>query len=528
MAGPVDPRLWSRAAATKTYMVAGVAVGTATAVALVGQAWLLARIISTAFWLTEQDAVFPFGGLVPALGVLAAVVAVRAVLMWFNSWLAHRSAARVKSQLRTDIIVARLAAPRDGSTSTGQLVQMVTKGLDNLDGYFGRYLPQLALAVTVPLVVGTAILFTNWEATLVVALTLPLIPVFMILIGLATKAKMDRSWRTQSRLGRHFSDLVTGLPTLQAFGRASSQRTGLVANEEEHRVQTMSTLRVTFLSGGVLELLSTYSVALVAVPIGLQLAFGHLDLLTGMFILILVPEVYLPVRQVGVHYHDSADGIAAAEEAFAVIDAAAASGHRDTTGDALRFDDVTVAFGDHTVLDGFTAHVASGEVVALTGRSGCGKSTALSVLMGFLSPDSGRVSVPGDVAWVGQEPGMVTGTIADNVRLGAPDADHAAVVDALAGAGASDLDPERHVGDRGEGLSAGERRRVALARALLRIDAGARWLVLDEPTAGLDVDTEATVIESLRRSGTGTLVVTHRPALIDAADRVIAMEQVRS
>ena len=579
MPGPIDPRLWSRASATKTYMVAGVVVGTVTSVVLVAQAWLLAKLISTAFHLRglpgdlnavlpgSENAAYPLGGLAPSLGALGGIIAIRAVLMWFNSWLAHRSAARVKSQLRTDIIAARLASPHDATLTTGQLVQVVTKGLDNLDGYFGRYLPQLALAITVPAVVGTAILVTDWESTLVVILTLPLIPLFMILIGLATQAKMDRSWRTQSRLGNHFNDLVVGLPTLQAFGRAAAQRKGLKINEGNHRAQTMSTLRVSFLSGGVLELVATYSVALVAVPIGLQLAFGHMDLMTGLFVLILVPEVYLPVRQVGVHYHDSVDGITAAEEAFAAIDAGSHPAPQTDPANpspanpspanpspaGIIFDAVTVGYSENMVLDRhsentvldrysenmvldeFCEHIAPGEVVALVGPSGCGKSTALHVLMGFLTPASGTVHAGGmslgdprwrrQFAWVGQTPGMINGTVADNVRLGDPDASDDALRNALLRAGAGDMALGHHVGDGGEGLSAGERRRVAIARALLRVDAGSAWMILDEPTAGLDADTEASVIETLRGSGTGVLVVTHRPAVMEAADRVITMER---
>lgn len=581
MAGPVDPRLWRRARATRSYLIAGIAVGTVTAVAVVAQAWLLARLVSTAFHRTGLPVGlgevppmpdYPFGTVAAALGVLALVIAVRAALAWFNSWLAHRAAARVKSQLRADIMAARLAAPTDSTLSTGQLIQVVTRGLDHLDGYFGRYLPQLALAITVPAIVGTAILLTDWESTLVVALTLPLIPLFMVLIGLATRAQMDKSWRTQSRLANHFSDLVAGLPTLQSFGRAAAQRTGLEANERRHRRQTMATLRVTFLSGGVLELLATYSVALVAVPIGLQLAFGRMDLLTGLFVLILVPEVYLPVRQVGVHYHDSVDGIAAAEEAFAVIDAAAqvtptppagpagpgtgtAPGAGTTAGagagtavpdlaasvdPGLHLSEVTVRHGERTVLDHFTLDVAPGEVVALTGPSGCGKSTALAALMGFREPDAGSIMVRGQfdagprttaaerrdlLAWVGQEPRLLRGTVAENVRLGDTEASAAQVRSALERA-ATTLAPDHQVLDRDTGLSAGERRRVALARALLRVDAGAEWLILDEPTAGLDTDSEARVIATLRASGIGALVVTHRPAVIAAANRVVELSPV--
>lgn len=541
MAGAIDHRLLTRARATRTYLVAGVAVGSATATLVVCQAWLLSRLVAGVFETRSLDGL-PFGGLLPALGLLALVIAGRAALAWFNSWLAHRSAAAVKSQLRADIINARLRAPGRTQTSTGSLIALLSHGLDALDGYFARYLPQLALAVTVPLIVGVAILTQDVLSAMIVAITLPLIPLFMVLIGLATKAKMAKSWRTQRRLANHFADLVTGLPTLQAFGRARNQTIGLDKTEKKHRSETMSTLRVTFLSGFALELLATYSVALVAVPVGLLIVDQKMDLLTGLFVLILVPEVYLPVRQVGLHYHDSIDGIAAADDAFAVIEAAGgkpgtvpAPALADAT---ITFDRVGFTYPDAKVpaLADLSAEVRPGEVVALAGPSGCGKSTALALLMGFQFPTEGSISV-GDrqlfefdidswraqLAWVAQEPGLTSGTIADNVALGNPDASPAAIADALRRAGAPDLAPDRIVDDAGENLSAGEIRRIAMARALLRIDAGARLLVLDEPTAGLDSDTEAAVIAGVRRSGAGALVVTHRPAVLAAADRVIEL-----
>ncbi|NNG19860.1 thiol reductant ABC exporter subunit CydD [Naumannella sp. ID2617S] len=543
MAGPIDRRLLTRARATRGFLVASVAVGSATALLVVAQAWLLSRVVARAFDAASTPgaaARFPFGGLAAALGVLAVVLLGRAGLAWLGSWLAHRSAAAVKSQLRADIIDARLSAPGATRVPTGQLSALLTQGLDALDGYYARYLPQLALALTVPAIVGVAILTADFTSTVVVALTLPLIPVFMVLIGLATKARMNRSWRVQTRLANHFGDLVAGLPTLQVFGRARAQERGLVITERRHRSETMSTLRVSFLSSFVLELLATYSVALVAVPIGLRLVEGHLSLATGLFVLILVPECYLPVRQVGVHYHDSVDGIAAADEAFAIIEGAQRTGGSTapSAGVPIRFAGVGVrhAGSDVDSLSDFSMTLAPGEVVALTGPSGCGKSTALAVLMGFLVPSAGRVMV-GDadlaeldlarwrrsLAWVGQQPGVVAGTIADNVRLGDPDADEAAVTAALRAAGAEALAPERPVGDDGSELSAGELRRVAVARALLRLRAGAGLLVLDEPTAGLDADAEARVIESVRRSGAGALVVTHRPAVLAAADRVVRL-----
>lgn len=508
---------------------------------VVCQAWLLSRLIAHVFETRSLEGL-PFGGLAAGLSLLVLVIAGRAGLAWFNSWIAHRSAAAVKSQLRADIMAARLRAPGRTHTSTGTLIALLSHGLDALDGYFARYLPQLMLALTVPLIVGAAILSANLTAALIVAVSLPLIPVFMVLVGLATKAKMAKSWRVHHRLANHFADLVTGLPTLQAFGRAKNQVIGLEKTETKHRSETMSTLRVSFLSSFVLELLATYSVALVAVPIGLLLVTGELNLVTGLFVLILVPEVYLPVRQVGVHYHDSVDGIAAADEAFAVIEAAGGKpGTKPAPGlekASVVFDGVSFTYpgADRESLADFSVEVRPGEIVALAGPSGCGKSTALGLLMGFWAPSSGEIRV-GDaqlweldpsswraqLAWVAQEPGLITGTIADNVALGDPGASPERIAAALRAVGGGGLDPARVLGDAGENLSAGEIRRIAVARALLRIEAGAKLLVLDEPTAGLDADTEAALLEGVRRSGAGALVVTHREAALAAADRVVTL-----
>ena len=549
MAGPIDPRLLTRARATRGFLIASVVVGSATALLVVAQAWLLSRIVARVFDAGAQPSAaeaarLPFGGLAAALGMLALVIAGRAVLAWFGSWLAHRSAAAVKSQLRADIIDARLAAPGATRVPTGQLVALLGQGLDALDGYYARYLPQLVLALTVPLIVGVTILTADLTSTIVVALTLPLIPLFMVLIGLATKVKLDRSWRTQTRLANHFADLVAGLPTLQVFGRAQAQEKGLVLTEQKHRSETMSTLRVSFLSSFALELLATYSVALVAVPIGLRLVEGNIDLTTGLFVLILVPECYLPVRQVGVHYHDSIDGITAADEAFAIIEGADAvrGRERGAAPDPAAVEVQLAGIGvrhpgaETDALTDFSLAVRPGEVVALSGHSGSGKSTALAVLMGFLTPTTGRVLV-GDtdlatidpaawrarLAYVAQQPGVINASLAENVRLGDPAADDAAVAEALRRAGAGELDPARAVGDDGVELSAGELRRVAVARALLRLDAGAGLLVLDEPTAGLDAAAEQAVIEAVRRSGASALVVSHRDAVLAAADRVVRL-----
>ncbi len=587
--GPLDPRLLRRGRATLGYLIAGVAVGSATAVLTIVQAWALSSALGEIF---ETHLL---GVLSWAVPVLVAVFAGKGVLAWLNQWLAQRASAAVKSRLRRDVLAARLADPVRPEPSTASLVTLLTQGLDALDGYYSKYLPQLVLAVTVPLIIGVAILTSDFTSALIVALTLPLIPIFMALVGWTTEARTRKRWRVQTRLAGHFADLIAGLPTLQVFGRARAQAEGLRRTEAAHRRETMGTLRISFLSALVLELLASLSVAIVAVAIGFRVVFHEVDLTTAFFVLILAPEVYLPVRQVGVHYHDAADGMAAAESAFAIIEGAeqapdgstdsgvdSSDRHRSTTTspvehartspgtppqvepaethpDAAPFATLGTGMGTGTgtgqqhppllritgltvsypgaaapILDDVGLAARTGELTVITGASGTGKTTLLYALMGFVAPASGRFlldGVPADttarrarIAWVGQTPGMVNGTIADNVRLGVPDATDDAVRTALRLAGGESLDHRRGVGDDGEGLSAGERRRVAAARALLRVRRGdADLLVLDEPTAGLDGATESALLDAVAGLGVTTIAVSHRPAVIARADQVLRL-----
>ena len=531
--GPLDPRLLRRGRATLTYLILGVAVGSLTALLTIVQAWALAHALGDIF------ATHTVTVLAQLTWLLVAVFAGKAVLAWLNQWLAHRAAAAVKSRLRRDVLAARLANPVDPHASTASLVTLLTQGLDALDGYYSKYLPQLVLAVTVPLIIGVAILTADFASAVIVAVTLPLIPIFMALVGWTTQARTRKRWRVQTVLAGHFADLIAGLPTLQVFGRARAQAQGLQRTETEHRRETMATLRLSFLSALVLELLSTLSVAIVAVGIGFRVVFYQVDLTTAFFVLILAPEAYLPVRQVGVHYHDAADGMAAAESAFEIIesvpaDVASSAGDRVPGAAVLELDALTHTYpdADAPALTGTDLVVHAGELAVITGASGAGKTTLLNALMGFLEPTGGRILLDGAagdaasrrerIAWVSQNPGMINGSIADNVRLGDPGASVGDVVLALERAGGASLDPSRGVGDEGEGLSAGERRRVAVARALLRVASGrADLLVLDEPTAGLDAATETALLDAVAALDVTTLAVSHRPAVIARADQVL-------
>ncbi len=546
MAAPLDKRLIQRATAVRFFLIAVAIIGIATSALVIVQAWLIARAVSGVFATKTIHFDGPFPHLIYYVIALLAIFVLRAILSWLTAVAAHRCSASVKSTLRTDICSAHLQNSSD-STSSATMIHLVTSGLDALDGYFERYLPQLVMAAFIPLMIVATIWIYDVRSALIIIATIPLIPIFMILIGLATQEAIDKRYRLLTRLSNHFADLIAGLPTLQVFGRARAQRQALMKAEDDFRSVTMKTLRMAFLSGGVLELLATLSVALVAVTIGFRVVAGELDLYTSLFILILAPEAYLPIRMVGVHFHDSANGSAAASAAFDLIEAAQSRPHGRCDADDLScsrivMDDVRVeAREGKDRLQGCSLIIEPGQTVAIIGTTGAGKSTALSALMGFVPLDGGSITIAGkelseidlpswhrQIAWVGQNPGMIRGTIADNVAMGGRGRAVSAEVirSALDRCGAAHLDAQRSVGDDGEGLSAGERRRVALARALVAIEcANARLLIMDEPTAGLDQTTEAAVISTLKSLGVTVVVVTHRESILAIADQIVRIDQ---
>ncbi|MFF1764638.1 thiol reductant ABC exporter subunit CydD [Streptomyces sp. NPDC058249] len=539
---PIDPRLLRYARATRLFLMAVVGLGVAGAALVIAQAMLIAEVVVGAFQhgLSAADLSMP-------LGLLAAVAIGRAVVSWLTELAAHRASAAVKSELRGRLLerAAQLGPGWLSGQRTGSLVALATRGVDALDDYFSRYLPQLGLAVVVPVAVLARIVTEDWVSAGIIVGTLPLIPLFMILIGWATRTQMDRQWRLLSRLSGHFLDVVAGLPTLKVFGRAKAQAESIRKITDEYRQATMRTLRIAFLSSFALELLATISVALVAVTIGMRLVHGEMDLYVGLVILVLAPEAYLPLRQVGAQYHAAAEGLAAAEEIFSVLETPVpASGSQQVPTGEVAFEGVTVRYPGRSVdaVSDTSFTVEPGETVALVGPSGVGKSTLLNVLLGFVSPAAGRVRVGGvdlaeadldawrsRVAWVPQRPHLYAASIAENVRLARPDADDAALRRALDDAGAADFVDalpagiDTVLGEDGAGLSAGQRQRLALARAFL---ADRPVLLLDEPTASLDGATEAAVVEAVRRLAVGrtVLLVVHRPALLGVADRVVQLE----
>ncbi|MCM2412888.1 thiol reductant ABC exporter subunit CydD [Streptomyces sp. RKAG290] len=540
---PIDPRLLRHARATRLFLVAVVALGLAGAALVIAQAMLVAEVVVGGF----EDGLTGSGLCTPLL-LLAAVALGRALVSWLTELAAYRAGAAVKSELRGRLLdrAAALGPEWLSGQRTGSLVALATRGIDALDDYFSRYLPQLGLAVVVPVAVLARVVTEDWISAAIIVVTLPLIPLFMILIGWATQSRMDRQWRLLSRLSGHFLDVVAGLPTLKVFGRAKAQAESIRSITSQYRLATLRTLRIAFLSSFALELLATLSVALVAVTIGMRLVHGELDLYTGLVVLILAPEAYLPLRQVGAQYHAAAEGLSAAEEIFSVLETEPRTGGTKDVPKSMRLEleGVTVRHEGRTEpsLAAASLVVDEGETVALVGPSGVGKSTLLNVVLGFAEPDEGRVQVGGEdlaalsperwrerIAWVPQRPHLFAGTIAENVRLARPEADDSAVTAALRDAGAHDFVTELPdgartlLGEDGAGLSAGQRQRLALARVFL---ADRPVLLLDEPTASLDGETEAGIVGAVRRLAAGrtVLLVVHRPALLSVADRVVTLE----
>lgn len=546
---PLDPRLVRRSRAARGFLVAGGALAVVQAAAIIAVAWSIATLV---VGLIEG---MPMSAAWPALVVLVVAACVRALASWAWELVGATGAQRVKRELRAELLAALERRPGGiAGFSSARIATLLGPGLDALDDYFGRYLPQLVLTV----VATPACIAAAWIADplsgLVLVIVLPLIPVFMALIGMATAAVQRRQWESLSVLSRGFLEVVGGLSTLMLYGRAERQARRIREVTDGYRRHTMKVLRITFLSGFTLEFAASLSVALVAVSIGLRLVAGDMSLAPGLFVLVLAPEVFLPLRNVGAAFHASTAGVTAADDAFALLDAAEAGsgatdvagtvaplgrvvGHEDASAppshSGLVVAGLAVDRGDRRVIDGLDAVVAPGSLVAVTGPSGSGKSTFFAALLGFAPVAAGQLSWDGGplgdrgrelVAWAGQSPMLLAGTVADNVRLGDEAADPALLDRAFAVAGV-DVPAERVLGQGGAGLSGGQAQRVAIARAVHRLLARRLpLLLLDEPTSAQDAGRESALVDGLRElcdGGVAVLVATHRPALLDAADGFI-------
>ncbi|WP_378736809.1 ABC transporter ATP-binding protein/permease [Nocardia brasiliensis] len=586
---PVDPRLWRYARSARRYLALSVALSLVITGSIVVAAVMLARVLAG---VVTDPGRRTLGTWTTELLVLAFAIGCRVLATWLQSRLAHRAGAGVVAELETAVLTAGARLPpRELETRRTELAVVVGTGLSGLRGYLIGYVPALLLAVLVPPIVLAVIALHDPISGLIVVITLPLIPIFMILIGLLTQGRAEATLAATTRLSDQLLDLFAGMPTLRALGResgvAESGPVGMdsgsesgavrassaadVANSADARPgtmaprvrelgdalrrRTMRALRIAFLSSMVLEMLATLSVALIAVSIGLRLVFGEMSLYAGLVALVLAPEVYLPLRMVGERFHAAQDGMAAADKAFAVLESAPGTTVSGGTA-APRFAgvvelrDLSVRARNGFAPDALTAQLRHGAVTVLSGPNGSGKSTAVQAILGLLEPDRGSVTVDGidvreldqdewwgRVAWLPQRPVLVPGTLRENLELFGAKAEYPAahgparVVDDLeAACVATGFDTvlaelpdgwDTVVGPGGVGLSLGQRQRLALTRVLA---ADRPVLLLDEPTAHLDPESEAAVLTALKqraRDGATVIVIGHRPTVLAAADHIV-------
>ena len=549
---PIDRRLFGVTEGVRRFMGVTVALGLASAIAVIAGAAVLAGIINRIF----LDGVDP-GDLVGALVALGLIYVARGAFEWARSVAAHRAAADVKRTLRERVMRAVLAQTARGrSAGSGDLALVASSGIDALDAYFSRYLPQLVLGALIPLLAIVWIVTVDPLTAVIIVITVPLIPVFMMLIGNYSDRSTRERWHTILRLGDALVETLRGLLTLEVYQSGGGRLDRIRRLSDEYRKQTMATLRIAFLSAFVLELVATLSTAMIAVAVGLRVVNGSLDFEPALAILILAPEVYAPLRKAGSEFHAAMDGMEVARSAFDVLELSPSES--ETAGlrtpavlapgaTLIGFSGVTYRYpvpGEEPgaeVLDGINLRVEAGEHLAVIGPSGAGKSTLIRLILGFDHPTDGTLTIAGipagavdlsawrsKIGWVQQDPFLVAGTVLDNVRLGAADASDRDIAKTLELVGADNLIPrlDEVIGERGAGLSRGERRMVTLARAVVRAP---DLLLLDEPTAGIDSQTQLRIAASFERIAAGRTVVTvaHQRVLVDLADRVIGIDHGR-
>ncbi|WP_404436021.1 thiol reductant ABC exporter subunit CydD [Microbacterium aerolatum] len=591
---PVDPRLLKYAGAARGFFVLAAAIGVVQTAVVIAFAWFLTDAVTGA--LAGRS-------VVSSLMWMLGLALLRGVLIAASDFAGMRAAAKTGTQLRGALIraIGQLGPGWLATRNQASLAVTAGHGLEALDQYFAKYLPQLVLTVIATPVLVVVMWWQDWPSGLTAVITLPLIPIFMILIGIATRTVQRKQWQTLQHLAARFADTVQGLATLRLFGRERRAATQIEATADRYRRETMKVLRFSFLSGFAMELLSSLAVALIAVAVGFRLLAGELSLEVGLFVLLLAPEAFLPIRQVGVQFHAASEGVAATEDVFEVLDEAEAStrlrlahpvssaslrdsaqrpaeevraaevrgagsreaGSREAgsrgadrrgaevrgslsersetkrgeRGAQRRVEAATLTVDALRVRDlppvSFTA--TPGTITLIEGPSGSGKSSLIAALRGaaafegtatFEGTDVRELTPAVWLAWAGQTPGLLRGTIAENVSLGGT-ADHSAIRRALDAACAEDLDPAQELGVQGSGLSGGQAQRVAVARALYRHAADPdRVLVLDEPSSALDAETEQRLWATLRAradAGATILLVSHRRTAREVADRVITM-----
>lgn len=526
---PFDPRLLRFSRSSRGFILLTAVIAIANALLTITQAFLLADAIVRIF---QRHLTITFTSHT-VVGLVLVFVG-RAVLNFFGDWASTIASTRIRVELREKLLRSALNSGSDFSHEGGsaRLSILATSGINNLDGYFSKLLPQLFVAVFVPASVGLVVLLKDWRSGLICLFTVPLIPLFGIIIGRYTASATRAKLQALGIMGGYFLDLVNGLNTLKVFGRAKLQKRNIEELGNRYRVETMKVLRISFLSSLALELVATLSVALMAVSIGLRLVNGSISLAAGLVVLILAPEVYWPIRQVASYFHAASDGIAVFEELFELFEKPTpVRGVTVHTIESVAWKDLSVSFENREEIMLPDAEMKRGVVHNVVGVSGSGKSTLARILLGLQEPSTGSVTITTDsgeyklheialdawrnlVSWMPQEPIFPVGTIRDALRQSAPLASDDELVAALATAALSVTDLidglETQLGTSKAALSIGQIRKIALARAILK---PAPLLILDEPSASVDDLSEMqiqTLINSEASKGRFILLISHR------------------
>lgn len=559
-----DKRLLTQIKGVRAYLALTIGLSSLMGILIVMQAHFLSSLINGVFLASQA-----LSQVQVLVLCLLAVIVVRAVLIWGSEVAASRVAGQVKTNLR-ERLFAKLFASGPGYTKgerSGELINTIVEGVESLDAYFSQYLPQLFLTILVPLIIVIAVFSVDVLSGLVLLLTAPVLPVFMILIGTMADAMTKKRWKLLSLMSAHFLDVLQGLTTLKLFGRSEAQKETIRRISDQYRHTTMKVLRIAFLSSLVLEMGATISTAIIAVEVGLRLLYGQISFQSAFFVLLLAPEFYLPLRSLGTRFHAAMTGFSSAQRIFEILETPIPTrvalstqpvmrydmeNANHTTsivtlaGSNIRFDNVYYTYdGQRPALKGVSFEIQPGQKVALVGPSGAGKSTVASLLLRFIEPNSGNVSVNGislqdipaqdccgQISWVPQRPYLFNTTIAENIRLGCPEATLAEVVEAATRACAAEFIsalPQRYdtvIGERGTRLSGGQAQRIALARAFLK---DAPLLILDEPTAHLDAENERLVIEAIEQlvQRRTVLMIAHNLATVSKADAILVLEEGR-
>jgi ATP-binding cassette subfamily C protein CydD len=550
-------RRWlvKQAEADRAWILISVAIGLSSGILLIVQANFLARIVHSAFM--EKGSMKEMW---PYFVLLTGIIIFRAILSYAREVSGFYAGAKIRHKVRMALLehIALIGPSFSSSQSTGGVAGTAIENVEGLHDFYAFYLPQLALAVMIPAAILTFIFPFSWAAGGLLLITAPLIPLFMLLVGMGAESISQKHFQALARMSAYFFDILQGLTTLKLYNRSKGTEKKIEAISKNYRRRTMGVLRVAFLSSAVLEFFSSISIALVAVYLGMSylgyVSFGMygntLNLAGGLFILLLAPDFYLPLRELGTHYHARAEAVGAAEEILKILslprinDAGGCVVWQNQDPVHIRIENVYLAYdgGRRSAIRGVSFEINSGEQVAIVGASGAGKTTMLNLLLGFLQPDSGRILINNKaltdltpdswrkhIAWISQNPVLFHGTIMENILLGRPEATTIEVNLAARQARVlefSELLPdglETLIGEQGLGLSHGQAQRVALARAFLK---DAPILFLDEPTAGLDVENESLIIGALERFSQGrtVLMLTHRLTNIQNADRIVVFD----